>query len=585
MSRIDDLEKIQKYRDNGILTQEEFENEKKKILSIEDYKSSDNSIRNENIIEEFDETQPKPNKINKKIIFVVLGIIIIVAIIGTIIFISNRKKSNVKNSNVNQITNNIQKSDTIKENTKYISTGYNVNEDIEMGLSYLYLVFDNTTFKLHFDANAGGDVYEMFIKGTYSQNENHIVFDFSNCKIGFNENEEEVTAEYKSIVDTWSNILNNGVNISDEGKTLIAIDNTGKTITFKSNEQNNIEANKNQIKQNTKYVATGIEDFYKQVGITELYLVFNNGEFKLVLNINMGEDKYETYIRGTYNQTENHIIFDFSNAKAGYNNGKFDETGDIIEPFMELFKDGVTISNENKTLTVAERDGIALAFEDSGIQVTNEEFNKSIEKVENNSTLSSTTTNSNSSTQTSIPSNSSNNQNKKEMVNIPYFDMGYELKHYTNDLDKLGIKYKVIKGQNLDYEDNTVIKLEHNGDYVEKGSTIIITVADNIYNMDVKVSTAYLLGLANLGYDYEEVDVSIKINGTTVCNKKLPKVNEIEAVSCGTYKGKQDGLKIEATVNGKTITKNIHYAVFGNAGYGYTEPYIVIYQGGDIGAG
>ena len=87
MSRIDDLEKIQKYRDNGILTQEEFENEKKKILGIEDYKSSDNLIRNENIIEEFDEIQPKSNKISKKIIFVVLGIIVIVAIIGTIIFI------------------------------------------------------------------------------------------------------------------------------------------------------------------------------------------------------------------------------------------------------------------------------------------------------------------------------------------------------------------------------------------------------------------------------------------------------------------------------------------------------------------
>ena len=139
MSRIDDLEKIQKYRDNGILTQEEFENEKKKILGIEDYKSSDNLIRNENIIEEFDEIQPKSNKISKKIIFVVLGIIVIVAIIGTIIFISNRKNSNVKNSNTNQITNNIQQSDIIKENTKYISTGYNVNEDIEMGFSYLYL--------------------------------------------------------------------------------------------------------------------------------------------------------------------------------------------------------------------------------------------------------------------------------------------------------------------------------------------------------------------------------------------------------------------------------------------------------------
>lgn len=328
------------------------------------------------------EKDKNSNNFNKKIIFVVLGIIVIVAIIGTIMFISNRKNSNVKNANANQMTNNIQQSDIIKENTKYISTGYNVNEDIEMGFSYLYLVFNNTTFKLHFDANFGGDVYDMFIKGTYSQNENHIIFDFSNAKIGFNENEEEVTAEYKSIVNTWANILNNGVNISDEGKTLIAIDNTGKTITFKSNEQNNIEANKNQINQNTKYVATGIEDFYKQAGITELYLVFNNDEFKFVCNMNIGGDEYETYIRGTYNQTENHIIFDFSNAKAGYNKGKLDETGNIIDSWAELFKDGATISNENKTLTIAEVDGITLAFEDSGIQVTNEEFNNPIENDE-----------------------------------------------------------------------------------------------------------------------------------------------------------------------------------------------------------
>lgn len=319
------------------------------------------------------ENDKNSKKLNKKIILIVLGIIVVVAIIGTVIFISNRKNSNIKNSNVNQMTNTTQQSDIIKENTKYISTGYNVNEDIEMGLNHLYLVFNNTTFKLYFDANFGGDGYDMFIKGTYSQSENHIVFDFSNVKIGFNENEEEVTAEYKSIVDTWSNILNNGVNISDEGETLIAIDNKGKTITFKSNEQNNIETNKYQINQNTKYIATGIEDLYKQAGITEFYLVFNNDEVKLVSNINMGEDTYEVYIIGSYNQNENHIIFDFSDAKVGYNNGKLDETEDIINSFAELFKDGAIISNENKTLTVVETDEITLAFEDSGIQVAKEE--------------------------------------------------------------------------------------------------------------------------------------------------------------------------------------------------------------------
>jgi len=150
-------------------------------------------------------------------------------------------------------------------------------------------------------------------------------------------------------------------------------------------QDNNIEANKNQIKQNTKYVVTGsAADLYKQEGLNELYLVFNNGEFKLVCNMNMGGDEYETYIKGTYNQTENNIIFDFSNAKAGYNNGEPDETGNmksVIDSWAELFKEGATVSNENKTLTVTEMGGITLAFEDSGIQVAKEENTTSSNNV------------------------------------------------------------------------------------------------------------------------------------------------------------------------------------------------------------
>ena len=102
----------------------------------------------------------------------------------------------------------------------------------------------------------------------------------------------------------------------------------------------------------------------------------------------------------------------------------------------------------------------------------------------------SSTTNNNSSNNSS----SSNNTNpQKEMIQVPWFSMGYELKQYTDDLDKLGIKYKVVKGQDLNYEDNTVIKVENNGEYVEKGTTITITVADNIYNAEVQMNTEFLL--------------------------------------------------------------------------------------------
>lgn len=163
----------------------------------------------------------------------------------------------------------------------------------------------------------------------------------------------------------------------------------------------------------------------------------------------------------------------------------------------------------------------------------------------------SSTTNNNSSNNSS----SSNNTNpQKEMIQVPWFSMGYELKQYTDDLDKLGIKYKVVKGQDLNYEDNTVIKVENNGEYVEKGTTITITVADNVYNVEVQMNTEFLLGKAGFYEDNlpNEVSISIKINGTTICNSKYPATRYFE--KCGTYKGKVNNLKVEAVVEGKTIT-------------------------------
>lgn len=209
------------------------------------------------------------------------------------------------------------------------------------------------------------------------------------------------------------------------------------------------------------------------------------------------------------------------------------------------------------------------------------ELNSTSSSNYNSNTSLSTSNNNNSNANTS--SSSSNNEPKKEMVQVPWFSMGYELKGYTDDLDRLGIKYKVVKGQDLEYENNTVIKVEHNGEYVEKGSTITITVADNTYNMQVYVHPAYLINLAGFGEEYynkEEYSISLKINGTNVFNGKLPNLMVENAPEAGTYKGKPDNLKIEATIEGRKITKEINYAVFGGK-----EPYIMIYAGGSIGLG
>ena len=221
-------------------------------------------------------------------------------------------------------------------------------------------------------------------------------------------------------------------------------------------------------------------------------------------------------------------------------------------------------------ITIAE-DNIAFGYYlkfDKQSTVENKVNDSTMNIISNNTENSNNNTtnllsNNNSSTQTSTSSNSSNNQNKKEMVQVPWFSMGYELKQYTDDLDRIGIKYKIVKGQDLNYEDNTVIKVENNGEYVEKGSTITITVADNVYNVEVQMNTEFLLRKAGFYDDNfpNEVSISIKVNGTTICNGKYPATGYFD--KCGTYKGKVNNLKVEAVVEGKSVTlrenKDFHF--------------------------
>ena len=187
---------------------------------------------------------------------------------------------------------------------------------------------------------------------------------------------------------------------------------------------------------------------------------------------------------------------------------------------------------------------------------------------------SNNTENKSTSTNTMTSSNNNNNRNtntntnskpKKETIEMPYFQMGYELKEYTDDLDKLGIKYKIVKKSNLDYEDNTVISVEHNGENIEKGTTITITVADNVYDLGVRFDTYYLLELADISakdYENKTINVKVDVNGKNVFNGNLPLIKATWAENAFTIKGKPDiRNNFEITVEGKKITKNIktHY--------------------------
>lgn len=181
--------------------------------------------------------------------------------------------------------------------------------------------------------------------------------------------------------------------------------------------------------------------------------------------------------------------------------------------------------------------------------------------IENESTSST-----NENTMTSINNNTNRNTNtnskpKKEKIEMPYFQMGYELKEYTDDLDKLGIKYKIAKKSNLDYEDNTVINVEHNGENIEKGTTITITVADNVYDLNVRFDTYYLLELADISatdYENKTINVKVDVKGKNVFNGNLPLTYVDWADTAFTIKGKPDIRNdFEITVEGKKITKSI----------------------------
>ena len=186
-----------------------------------------------------------------------------------------------------------------------------------------------------------------------------------------------------------------------------------------------------------------------------------------------------------------------------------------------------------------------------------------IEPVEEElNTTSSTSSNSNNTTSSNNNSNTNTNSKPvKETIEMPYFQMGYELKEYTDDLDKLGIKYKIVKKSNLDYEDNTVISVEHNGENIEKGTTITITVADNVYDLNVRFDTYYLLELADISatdYENKTINVKVDVKGKNVFNGNLPLTYVDWADTAFTIKGKPDIRNdFEITVEGKKITKSI----------------------------
>ncbi|MBR2588668.1 MAG: zinc ribbon domain-containing protein [Bacilli bacterium] len=183
--------------------------------------------------------------------------------------------------------------------------------------------------------------------------------------------------------------------------------------------------------------------------------------------------------------------------------------------------------------------------------------------------------------------NATKEENKldPETTHFIRYSTGFKLTDYTTQLDEWGIKYKVNKVQNLNYDDNVVIDIEPNFCNIDKNTVVTFTVSDNTYDMSVVVDTQYLLNLANNKNNYEygdEIQLTLKINGKLIFSGKTEVQDINQSLILGNIQGKTtDTYNVEATIDGVTINQKINYNIRCNKDSQRFE----IYKGGNIGAG
>ena len=90
------------------------------------------------------------------------------------------------------------------------------------------------------------------------------------------------------------------------------------------------------------------------------------------------------------------------------------------------------------------------------------------------------------------------------------------------------------------------------------------TTENTAHEVTVSANLGYLCELANLGYasDYEEINISMKINDVSVCNRKVNTeipADGINLTYLGDYTGKDDSFKFDITIEGKKITQEVKY--------------------------
>lgn len=299
---------------------------------------------------------------------------------------------------------------------------------------------------------------------------------------------------------------------------------------------------------------------------------------KILRTFNNNEEMELLYLAFDINSNPKEVIENWFNAVTVINdNVSYDTTENFIDEIKSKYpNESEEICTNGAEYWLLDTAGKKIYFYDL------ESFEKALGNTSINET-SKNTTNNNTNNQ-----NSNKTQNENELE--PYtrhliaFEEGFAIENYTETLDNWGIKYKVNKVQDLNFDDNVVTKIEPNNCYIDKNTIVTFSVSDNTYDMSVVVDTQYLVGLANITgkYSGDKIQLTLKINGQIIFNGTTDVLGMVHSLSLGNISGKSTGTyNVEATVDGVTITKKINYNIRCNS---YTQRF-EIYAGGDIGGG
>lgn len=203
MGKYEELERLNKLKENGTLSEEEFEKEKKNILN----ETSGNSSKiNENIVEKYSEKNKTETKVaNKKAIkpFLISFIIIILSIgaISAVVAIASQKaKSTVSKSNTeNTYNSNVQnKVNDYYNDTKNYEDKDNQNTVYEF-IDYSYDTFDFTE----------SEIINRIMNGYSYQSQG---FEKTKATIANTNNYSKVTYDGSQVINVTVNPQNNKVN-------------------------------------------------------------------------------------------------------------------------------------------------------------------------------------------------------------------------------------------------------------------------------------------------------------------------------------------------------------------------------------